>query len=126
MLLDDIKDILFNLSLNETIYIGEIPLDAPDNVVVLSRIRGRPPEMDLEGISYRNPSIRIAVRDKSYLAAENRMQQIITALTDVYHVLDPEILGLFVESDVIPLGTDDKHRSTLYANFQVKHESKVI
>lgn len=123
MLLEDIKDILFE---DQEVYIGEIPLDASDNVICISRVRGRPPEMDLEGIVYRNPSIRIAVRDKSYEASENRLQQIINNLSDLYHVLDPEILGFFLESDIISLGMDDKHRTTVYAIFQVKHESNNV
>ncbi len=124
-LLENIFDLIEDEYEDEVIYIGEAPTDAPDDICVISRIRGRPPELTLDKIAYRNPSIRILVRDKTYINAEERMQNIIQVLTSSHHIgTDPEIMGIFIESDILSLGLDDKRRASLYINLQVKCENK--
>lgn len=120
MLLDVIIELIDD---EDSIYVGELPPDAPNNTVCVSRTRGRAPDLDLEGLVFKNPSIRVLVRDDSYPDAENRITAIMNKLSSTYHhESDPEILGFFIESDIIPLGIDDKHRTSLYVIFQVKHE----
>lgn len=121
-LLENIKSLVTE---EDIMYIGELPLDAPDNASSITRIKGRPAEQDLEGIVYRQPSVRVLVRDLSYQNAETRIQLILEELTEPKHVLtDPEIMGLDIESDVIDIGRDEKRRVSLYTNLSIKCENK--
>jgi len=102
----------------ETVYYSEIPSKAIDNVCCLYRVISRAPDLDLDGISLRNPSIRILVRDSTYFDAESRMEAIINIVTTFQN---SNILSIFLESDIIDLGRDDEHQLyRIYCIFRLK------
>lgn len=105
-----------------SIYIGVRPSKAPDNVCGIYRITGRPPERDLDGIiTYRNPSIRIVVRDTDYIKAEARMEAILTTLNSVDGTYG--IMQIINESDIVSLGLDETKRCVeMYVNFSIKQQ----
>jgi hypothetical protein len=116
ILLDQIENLINSESI---IYQVEIPDegDAINNVCLIQSITGRAPDLDLDGISHRNPSFRVLVRDENYENAITRLETIISKLTTSY---TNKILGIFIESDILELDKDSKKRWSVYANFKTK------
>lgn len=119
-LLNNIKTSISNLE--DSIYISDIPDDSPNITCCIYRILGRPPDLKLDGVNFRRPSIRIVVRDISYANAELRMESIMALIVSLnnYGTL-PTILQMTIESDIVSLGKDNLNRTNLYCNFSIKH-----
>lgn len=105
-LLEDIADLL---TTEDSIYIGERPLDSPDNCSLIEQISGRPSQhvFGQATAAFRQPSIQITIRDVSYTDGYERCEDIIGVL-DGY---SGSGMNLYLESDIITLGNDDKKRS---------------
>jgi hypothetical protein len=114
-LLSKIKDLLDEQEM--FIFRGTMPEATPNECVSISMIPGRPADLDLDGVSMRNPSFRVVVRDTDYDTCESRLEAIITILTATH---TSSILAIYIESDMVDLGKDNKNRSSIYCNFQVK------
>jgi hypothetical protein len=114
-LLHDIRDLILDIEPNT--YTTNLPQNAVDNVCLISSIDGRPPIEDLENIIFRNPSIKIYIRDLDYDNAILRMESIITLLHNINN--EVVIAKVNMESDILSLGNDEKYRSEIFCIFSV-------
>lgn len=104
-----------------TKYVGSFPETATDNICTLYDIGGRAPEHTLgqKKAAYRQPGFQVRIRDKSYTAAYNRCQSIISSLDGLTNqtITGGKIVQILLEGDIMSLGRDKKDRIELTMNF---------
>jgi hypothetical protein len=111
--IEDVKDILegeTGLVLGTDLFLAEEP-EEPDNLIALHDTGGAPPDP----VDYRQPTFQVLVRDRDYLSAWSRVNDVLGVLLNegarvagnTYHT------GFWLDSDVISLGKDETGRFRL-------------
>jgi len=120
MLIDDIKTVLSTLESN--IFLHTLP-DAPDNVCVIQATGGYLPKRIIDGsATIEQPTFMVIIRDVSYAAGDAR----ITAVRDKLDgYCDSTYSAIFRQSNILPLGKDEKGRSRFSVNFWAKYKRSV-
>lgn len=118
MLLEDIELLISNDE--SSIYIGEAPIDSPNNTCALSSVGGRSPQHVLgqKKAIFRQPTIQVLIRDISYQNGEARAQNIVDIL-DGHTDVSSGILNVFLEGDIVPIGRDEKNRAEFTILFRL-------
>ena len=120
--LPDLKSLI--TSVNDNIYLGDLP-DTPDNCIVLYATGGLGTLHNI-GVATNKAaeqqSIQIRVRNTDYATAVSEANEIKDILdgynntivnTDLYQ-------SVFLDSDILSLGKDDRGRTNLTINFTLK------
>lgn len=124
---EDIKDILegesgLGLTFMDNLHVGHMPESppAPDNCVCVYDQPGEKPE---SGYIYHKPGLQVKVRgDKgAYKSAHQLCQEIRDVLHDLHGVTinGARYICIWAESDIMPLGPDERHRPSFTINFRI-------
>ena len=113
MILENVKSVI---TTEDTIYIGQFPINAADNICTLSLIMGRPSThiFGQQAPLFTQPNVQIRVRSKYYNDGYERCVAIAATLDGLNKqdfVEGPQILNMALESDIVSLGKDEQHRS---------------
>ncbi|MGF9711717.1 minor capsid protein [Paenibacillus naphthalenovorans] len=121
-LLDDIRTLIVGIESN--IFLGSTP-DMPHNLMTIYHTGGADPNHSFEKRQYRNQTIQIKVRNMSYAIAENKLKQVSASLDGKTEIVinGTRYISIFQQGDVLPLGMDEKGRSSLTLNFRIRVES---
>ena len=103
-----LKTIADLLTTESYVYIGERPLDSPDECSVIKQIQGRPSQhvFDQQTAIFRQPTIVITIRDSDFEDGYSRCEDIVGSLDG----LTSSGITMMLESDIITLGSDEKNR----------------
>lgn len=117
-------DMATKLPSGETsIWYGDMP-DTPNNVCVLYHTGGASPTYELgsQDSIYEEPTFQIRIRDTSYSNAITRINNIKDNLDGLYQqTINSSIYyNIFIISDILSLGRDDRNRINLTLNFRAK------
>ena len=120
MLIKDIQGFLEDLE--SSIFLGFIP-DEPANVCVINATGGYAPARIVDGTkTVEQPTFQVIIRDGDYTSGDARIQAVVDLL-DGYS--DETYIHIFRQSEVIPLGKDEKERSRFSVNFYARYERSV-
>lgn len=99
------------------IFVGKYP-DSPDNcIALLGQLSTRHPSIDVADFEY--PAFQVLVRNTDYVAGEAKMRQIRKILHDKLTIVTENFICKYIQadSDIIPIGEDEKGRSEFSLNF---------
>ena len=132
-LCEDVKDMLedsgigvgtFKASTGWSIHMTEMPDDSntPDTCIVVLDTGGSPPDPDPDK-GLRNPTFQVIVRGArmGYSAARTKADDVLIGLHgkagEVWN--GTRYIQIFAQSDILPLGYDEKRRPLFSMNFSV-------
>lgn len=122
MLLDDLTNFLqanaFG-TIGYDLFKHSMP-DTPDDAVCVYEYGGTGPSLTHSGIAYRNPSVQVAVRSKSYKDARMKIESIYLTVAQLKNssLGDLMVLKAFPNQEPFSLGpADDQGRVKLIVNF---------
>lgn len=123
MLLQDIIQILQDNGIGTIgvdIFYSQLP-PSPDNVVVAFEYAGEPPELHS---NVEHPGLQIMVRNKSYDAGRQKIEQVRNALHGVAETIINGHRYLLIQARQSPesLGRDENGRALFVCNFRVTKE----
>lgn len=108
------------------IFVSRAP-DDPDDLVALFGLVGTPPSKYIADFEY--PRFQVYVRNIDYMAGETKIRQIRTLLHDKLTVVTEHFVCKYIQadSDIIPIGQDDKGRYEFTLNFssQILNEDSI-
>lgn len=119
---EDIKDMLVTAGLGtfgEDLFIGFEPTD-PDICTTIYDSGGEPAEVDY---NYERPNVNIRVRGAKggYRAAQIVAQNIRDELNGKHNITvnAARYVGIWMQSDILTIGTDDNERPLFTTNFRI-------
>ena len=121
----DIKALLISAGVDTTnnIFRNDIP-DTPDSIIAIFDSGGYSSQFSLGGSTpdYEQPTFQIRVRSPSYDTAITKLEAIKTALDGITNrvIGARTYISIFLQSDILPLGRDDKKRCDFSINFVCK------
>lgn len=112
------------LTFGTDLFVSEMP-ETPDECVCVYDTGGYEPEANF---NYERPTVQVRVRGSkgAYVAAYTLTQDIRDALHALanHTINSARYIGIWCESDILPLGYDNNHRPMLSVNFRI-HRTEV-
>lgn len=117
-------DMSTKLPIAETsVFLGEMP-DTPNITLAIYNTGGAQPiyKLNSQSPAYEQPTFQIKIRDTSYSAAITRMEAIKDAISGLYQqtINSTVYYNIFLTSDILSLGRDDRNRIELTINFRAQ------
>lgn len=101
------------------IFAGKYP-DSPDNCIAFLGQIGGKPNIYVKDFEY--PRFQVVVRNTDYVTGEAKIRSVRNILHDKLMLVTENFVALYIqaESDIIPIGEDDKGRSEFSINFSAQ------
>ncbi len=126
MILEIVEAKILQALPNEIVYINSFNGVPQDNITTIYHAGGQDPEMILGDIHtyFHNLYFQVRVRDINYSDAFDRLEIIADALIGT-NMSDSRynIISILQRGDLLSLGQDDKKRTELVMNFEIKYQN---
>jgi len=102
------------------IFVGKYP-DEPDNcIALLGLLPQKVPNIYVSDFEY--PRFQVIVRNTAYVTAEAKIRQVRELLHDKLTIVTENFICKYIQadSDIVPLGEDDKGRAEFSINFSTQ------
>ena len=110
--------------LGTSIFLGDMPDEAPDACIGLFEYPGSPASLTSTGVAVERPRVQILVRDVDYYSARQRAEQIYQLLnaTGEFHLNGTKYLWIEALSPPFFLSRDTADRVKIGCNYMVVKE----